>query len=115
MELEFHAIAETTASRILRKRPGVVQVFLIILHEPFRLPSPNETSGAGGRRGRGDATCDSRTPRSRDSIRALRAPVSGNGGPASGRGRTPSWRPVAAWHGPRGVSAAPRRRRGRSP
>jgi len=51
MELEFHAIAETTASRILRKRPGVVQVFLIILHEPFRLPSPNETSGAGGTEG----------------------------------------------------------------
>ena len=47
MELEFHTIAETNASRILRKRPGVVQVSLI-LREPFRLPSSHETSGSGG-------------------------------------------------------------------
>jgi len=51
MELEFHAIAETTASKILRKRPGVVQVFLIVLHEPFRRPFSNETSGDGGTEG----------------------------------------------------------------
>ncbi|SRR6266571_104722 len=67
MELEFHATAETTASRILRKRPGAIQVFLIILHEPIRLPFSDETSGAGGTEGRGGARCDSRSPRSRDS------------------------------------------------
>ncbi|HYT00326.1 MAG TPA: hypothetical protein VEO20_06635 [Thermoplasmata archaeon] len=44
MELEFHAILETAASTIFAKRPGALQVFLILRDPTRAVPAAGQSS-----------------------------------------------------------------------